>query len=500
MTQGKEVGKLSKKLLGVKDSWYATARIIEGIVNHAGDSEALKKSLSDVSDGIRGFAEGIQDIGKVSEQLIPGLWKELKPQETEMLGGLERFYETVGKDLSAIEQMERMVPKLKAIRKRHESKGKRLRELENLGGEIEGEYRELSESYEKELSKVNADAEGAIKETRKRFLKEVGSLFEGFEIRDKKEGKRLSMEELFNRLAKEPGYYRGVDVSSKGIGGIVGKSSDREVRLLFLEYKSRDIAKAVAPVVKERNARLSALEAQGKRVEELKHAMGEVKFEKERVLKALHELESEMKELEEGGSEIERRFSVLDQVVGMRDAYLKTFNELNGQRKTLYEAIENAAEGYVPLEKDVEKRELKEELKKLKEERNALKGELKTLEKEKERVEKEHAEAGARIESLEGENEKLKAKHEEIAGKYGEAEKEIAAKEKELKAQQKAFAQLEKKYGQAEVELNELHDQIDALVSIRRRRPLQDGTRGKTEEEEEIGKKIGALREGREEE
>lgn len=497
MARVKETEELSKRLSEVKDSWYATANDIEGLVGHATKPALLGKSLSKISAGIEGFAEGVQDIGKVGEQLIPGLWKELKAQETEIVNGLENFYREVEADFATIEQQESVVPKLRALRKRHKSKSTKLRELEKLGEEIGEEHAGLSGPYEKELSQINEEAEKAVKETKRRFLKEVGSLFEGFEIMDKKEKRRVSMDELFNRFAKEPGYYRRLDVTSKGIGGIMGKSSDREVRHLFLEYKSRDVAKVVAPVIKEHKSRLAKLEERGKRIKELERAMGEVKVEKENALKALQKLEAEIKGLEDGGSEIERRFSTLDQVIAKRDAYLERFNEVNDRRKKLYVAIEDAVEGYVPVEKDIEKRELKEEAKRQRDELKSLKGSIKNLTMEKGRLEETHREAGATIKKLEEETEKLKAELQDLTAKYKEARKEIAARDKELKKSQKEHAKLEARYTKAEGELEELNTQIDALVSIRQKRPLDGNARPKTEEEKEIGKKIGALR-GRE--
>jgi len=492
-----------------KDRWYKTAAELESLKDiRSGLGEDFLKAVRDIMGETSGIAGDAGRLIASVQRIAPGRAQELKSLEEEVVSPLHEVSKDIGDIIARIEEYREISGQGSKIKKNLEEAEKAFSEQEKMAKKTCARLEEARKGYQAKLQNIKNATKIKLVNFRKGFVSELEPVFDGYDIVG---NAPMDVGALFDALVEDPSYHQKVTVVSKGFA-LGKKKSDAAVRGLLLGYKAQEVIDRIKPVLEEERRRIEKYAAEGEEIENLEIQCQELRDEAERLKVRVESFREELAANQARAGEIEKKLSSYDQVLSIRDRLLNKFNQSGGAVKSLGTLIEEAVEGYEPVERDVEKRELKAELRAVTGERDALARAKKELEsrvealsgeverhakelerlsasmeshrEEKERLTSENTTLRTELEravtdlekaldraaELEKDNAKLKkeaesalAQLEKATERYKEAERELEKYRQALQDKEKEYEELEARYKESSAELDDLRAEIQRL-------------------------------------
>ncbi|MEE8167601.1 MAG: hypothetical protein V3T58_01855 [Candidatus Hydrothermarchaeales archaeon] len=429
---------LPKKLVEFKDVWYAVAQKCEGLSEYkSGLDEGFKNSLIELKADGNALGELLDGISIATQHHIPRTRDKVEELRAPMMTILRELLGAIDADIRDLTRYQELSPKLEEMIKNLHALQVRHEDLKKHATRTCDQYSKTKEEHEQKINNIKEATDRALSKIKQKFTSEISSMFEGYQIVTKGRREEVDIGLLLERLIQDPNYYQKVDVVHKGLFG--KKISDIETRLVLLQYKAEEVTKAIVPIIEEEKRRVEKFEPEEKRIQELEIQCRELRDEEKSMSAKRESLEKEVNELKGENEGIRERFTNYNQLLSLVDSYVRKFGETTSIRKEISDLIEASMEAYEPVETDVEKRELKAQVKFLKDKTIILIKEKGELQKTLKGVKKELGERKEKVEDLSNNLEKRKSDVARLKGEVsnlkdvkGELEENLKGIEQEL--------------------------------------------------------------------
>jgi len=446
MSEILEAGEVPEKLAGFKDSWYALAQKCEGLSEYkSGLSEGFRSALASTYHDLKDLDDSLDEICIATQMHVPNKRDAVEELRSRFMTSFRELEGDIDSKLKTLGRHNELTPRFEEISKNFQTLVERHDDLKKHSARICEQYSQMKKDYEQKISNIKAATDRDLEKIKNKFISEVSSMFEGYYIMSKARKEELTLDLLLERLIQDPAYYQKVDVAHKSRIG--RKKSDIETRLVLLQYKAAEITEAISPILEEETRRIARYDGEEKRIEELGMQCRDTSDEEKALSSKRGSLEKDVNELQAELSSIEDIFENYSQLAELVDSYVRKFGETTSERNELTKLIESAFEEYEPIEKDVEKRELRTEVKtlqgdvtSLKTQRGKLKkdlGEANKLLIERESniadLTKDLEEARLNVENLQENLSELTSEKEDLEKELKDTEQELKSRRKEIK-------------------------------------------------------------------
>ncbi|MFQ5815454.1 MAG: hypothetical protein ACE5G7_03040 [Candidatus Hydrothermarchaeaceae archaeon] len=443
-------GEVPRKLVEFKDSWYALAQKCEGLSEYkSGLDEGFGSALTSILQAIRDLDDLLDNISVATQMHIPSKRDEVEEIRAAFMASLRELEGEIDGGLKMLGRYAELSPRLDEVSKNLRSLRERHDDFKKHATRTCDHYSRMKGEYEQRINNIRAATDRELEKIKSRFISELNSTFEGYCIVSKSHQEELALDLLLERLIQDPNYYQKVDVVHRGLFG--RKRSDIEARLVLLQYKAAEISKAIRPVLDEEKKRISKFEGEGKRVSDLGIQCRELREEEKALFSKRESLEKDVGEVEIEIGNIRARFGNYAKLADLVDSYVKKFGETTHFRNKLSGIIESSFAAYEPVEKDVEKRELMEEVKTLRGRLAPLESERKKLKKDLGNANKLVKENEKKIKNLTKELEKTRSEAKDLGGKLSSVTVEKKSLKKELSKTMREKDSIEKHLKEKEI-------------------------------------------------
>ncbi len=407
-----------RRLVEFKDSWYALAQKCEALSQHkSGLNEDFRSALSSILQDLRAFEGLLEDIAVATQMHVPPKRDEVEAIRAPFVGGLRGLQSALDENLKMLKRHKEVSPKLEEVSKSLQNLRERHEDLKKHATRLCDQYSQSKSEYDQKISHIKEATDKELQKIREKFVADVSSMFEGYYLVSKGRQEELSLDLLLERLILDPNYYQKVDVVHRGFLG--RRRSDIEARFVLLKYKADEVSVAIKPILEEEKRRLSKFEDEEKRIGELGIQCRELREEEKGLASRRESLEKEVAELDGEMNNIRGRFENYSKLAEMVNLYVRKFGETTTARNKLMGVVESSFEAYEPVEKDVEKRELRAEVKSLGGQVESLQDTRAKLEKDLGNASKLIREYEAKTEALTNNLEKMKTVESELRGELG---------------------------------------------------------------------------------
>lgn len=426
-------GEVPRKLVELKDSWYAIAQRCEALSQFkSGLNDSFKNSLSVLLQDLKGFEGLLDDVCIATQMHVPSKRDEVEEIRAPFVSSLRGLENSIEENLKLFKRHSELSPKLEEVSKSLHNLRERHEDLKKHATRLCDQYSQTKTEYDQKISNIREATDRELQKIKEKFVADVSSMFEGYYIVSKNRQEELTLDLLLERLIQDPAYYQKVDVMHRGIFG--RRRSDIETRLVLLQYKAEEVTVAIKPILEEEKRRLSKFEGEEKRINELGMQCRESKEEERGLAVRREALEKEVSEFEGEINNIKAKFENYAKLAELVDLYVRKFGETTAARNKLSAIIESSFAAYEPIERDVEKRELRTEVKALRSKADSLELAKANLEKELGDANRLIKEKDAKIGSLTSQLEKMKSTESELRGDLATLTTTKDSLERELKS------------------------------------------------------------------
>ncbi|NOZ76683.1 MAG: hypothetical protein GXO65_03210 [Euryarchaeota archaeon] len=415
---------IPKRLADFKDRWYDVVARCEGIKDFkSGREQGLPEALDEAARGISELKDTLETINLSIKREFPELREDSEAVTERLLDALDSLGGQVGRELEAATEFQRLVKALEDATAMLDEAERRYREVEAETAKICGKYFERKSEYTQQADMIKRAFEEKVAKIKDKYLARLNDLCEGYQVFVA--GREVTVDELFMGLVREPSTADAVSLVKKeekrGLFDFKRKDEemDKTAKYEVLKYTTGEIAAEVAPMKKEETQALVRLDSRFGDLRKLEMECRDAEAKREELQRPRDELKEEMRKYR--NSEL-LALEKYDYILSVHDRFLKAVGEIKPVFKEFMEFVEGAVEGYEVPEKDVEKRELKEEIKRLKGAKKALEDEVIELEKKLQKQEEEASMLKAEAGKLREELEEAVARQEEIEKRVSEME------------------------------------------------------------------------------
>jgi chromosome segregation ATPase len=423
-----------RKLAGFKDIWYGVVQACESIKDFKnGHDEGLSETLNTISEGISALKETSGILNLSMKRDFPQAREESEDVTGKFLAGLEVLEGEVKKELEAARGFRRLIKGLEDATRMLDEAEKRFREVEAKTAGICTRYFEREKEYSHQVGLIKNAFDEKVARIKKKYIGRLEDVCSGYDIFVA--GRGMTADELFDALVRSPSAADAVSLVKKERKKSFldtftkkGEELDKDAKYEVLKYTAGEIASEVAPMKKEETQALVRLDSKFGDLRKLELECKDAEAKREELQRPRDQLKEEVKKHRKSELLVLEKY---DYILSIHDRFLNRIGELKPLFKDVMSFIERTLEGYEIPEKDVEKRELKEEIKRLKGAKKALEDEVIALNKK-----------------LQGEIEEsalLKAKTERLKEGLEEAEKREEALRKRVDDLEGTFGKLKGK-------------------------------------------------------
>jgi chromosome segregation ATPase len=482
MSEVLAVEEVPKKLGEFRDLWYSIAQKCEALSRHRTGLEGeFQSELSAVLRNVRELEALLDDIAISTQMHIPKVRDEIEGIRTSFMASLRELESVIDGDLKTLEKYTELSPRFEEVSKNLQNLIERHEDLKSYASRTCDQYSQLKDEYERKISNIRAATDRELEKIKGKFISEVSSMFEGYYIVSKAQKEELSLDLLLERLIQDPNYYQKVDVMHRGLFG--RKRSDIETRLVLLQYKAEEMSEAIRPILDEEKRRISKFEGEEKRISDLGIQCRELREEEKALASKRESLERDVGKLETEISDIREELGNYSKLARHVDSYVKKFGETTSVRNKLADIIESSFAAYEPVEKDVEKRELRAELK-------TLRDEVRSLEQAKEKLKRDLGKANQLVEEHETRIGKLRKDLDEARSKLGELDETLRSVTREKEQLENEVKSLRDALSSKEKDVEELGEQVASLSTYKA--SLEEEVRGLKSELSRVSKELRA--------
>ncbi len=357
------IEELPNKALQFKDEWFYLAQRIEALSNYkSGFESGFAEALEDIQTRARALAELLESVCVSCQRYAPERRADFESKRVKIQKPLKELVAVVGDDLKAIKTHGELLPRLRELSSSLEASRKRYEEQRDSAQKAREKYGVAKHSYDQKIQGIKSSTDEAIEKLRRSFLTEMSTVLDGYTITPRGGGSEITPELLFEEFARDPEYHNKIEIKTRGISGILSKRGDAKTRLMLFRYKADETYKQIAPILEEEKRKIAQFEDELKILKELQQRCEALKNEEERALSQVKSLELSEQELQRREESLSQKFAHYERVLELREHYLKKLNESGDARNELLSLIESLRGAELP-EQDVEKRELRSEIK-----------------------------------------------------------------------------------------------------------------------------------------
>lgn len=446
---------ISKRLAAFKDIWYGIARKIEELSRYkSGFDDEFKNALKDILKDLEKCRHKLETVNPSIKHNLPSRSSEIDKRAAAAITAIKVFSRAVEKDVENVIDLRKLKKRAKDIEETIEKREIRFRDVESRTSDLCTRYFERKKEYKRERDIIDEKINAKIDRVRKTFYEKIKPIVEEYDIVFG--AQEIEIDQLFSTILQSPAFVEGVSLVPKEVKrgffeSIFKKKEDLDkgAKETVLRYVSKEIASDAKPIEALKMQALVKLDSKFADLKGLERACGDAEKRRAEIMTPRQDLLNELSNIRK--SDV-FTYEDSDKVFSIREAYLKTFNEKTPALREFLSFVTRSFEGY-EYEPDVEKRELKSQIKELASNVKALEEEnrtVKDLEKEKAALQNkldEIKEASRRvITKQETENVRLKEKLDGVSKEYAKYKKEaVGTLTQELEKQDGIKKDLESK-------------------------------------------------------
>ncbi len=358
----------SKKLIEFKDLWYGLTQKCEALSEHeSGLEEPFKGSLEEINNSLKKCRRFLGELEPSLKHLMPSKKEEIGDLASGVKASLEEFNKDVELQLDEVKMFMRTSGDLSKLVKKLGSIEEEYREAEAKTSKVCTKYVERRNDYNQAKEKITGATQGKLKGVKEEFFEKLEPIVEGHELTFK--GRPIELDDLFVQLLEKPTDAEMVDLSPRSASMgffdvITGKKTEmnKDARIAVLRYVSEEIIGVTKPIMGHEAQEISRLDAQYADLRALEVECKKTEKRMEELSKPRSEIKDEISRLRDRGA-----FALgdYDTILELRGKYLNVFDEISEKVMILLKGAEELLEGYIEIEPDVEKRELKIQIKEL---------------------------------------------------------------------------------------------------------------------------------------
>ncbi len=359
---------VSAKLVEFKDAWYAIAKQCEVLSEHkSGLEAAFETSLNGIYNSIKKCDKHLKEIEPSLKHLLPSKKEEIEALASGVLAALGEFGTTIEQQLEDVRAFKRMSKDLKGLVERLESMEEEFREAESKTSEICTRYFERKKDYNQAKERITGAMRGKLEGIKGRFFQKVEPIVHGYNLT--LTGRPIDIDALFIRLFEKPLDVEAVELlpkeSSKGLlDAFTGKKEmNKTAKEAVLKYMAQEILAEAKPTKDQEAMEIHRLDAHYADLRALEAGCREAEKKREELSKPRNEIMAEISRLKKSDAFFLGEY---DGILELRKKYLGIFNNTNEKVKALLSGSEELLAGYTEIEPDIEKRELRGQIKQLK--------------------------------------------------------------------------------------------------------------------------------------
>ncbi len=359
----------SKRLITFKDLWYSLAQKCEALGDHeTGLDEEFRKSLVDLDNTLKKCHRHLGEIEPSLKHLMPTRKEDIGSLTSGVTGGIAEFKKDVELQLEDVKRFKTTSTDLNKLVKKLEAIEEEYREAEAKTSGVCTKYFERKNDYNRAKERLTGEIQDKLKGVKDKFFEKLEPIVEGHELIFR--GRPIELEDLFMRLLERPTDAELVDLTPRGaskgiLDRLAGKKTqmNKEARIVVLRYVSEEIIGVSKPIKNQEDQELSKLDAQYADMRALEVECKKAEKRMDELSKPRDDIKEEINRLR---SKEAFELGEYDAILELRDKYVNMFEVINGKVKVLLKGAEELLEGYIEVEPDIEKRELKIQIKELK--------------------------------------------------------------------------------------------------------------------------------------
>jgi chromosome segregation ATPase len=446
---------ISKRLAAFKDIWYGIARKIEELSRYkSGFDDEFKNALKDILKSLQKCRHKLETVNPSIKHNLPSMSSEIDKRTTAVITAIDEFSRAVEKDVENVINLRKLKKRANDIEETIERMEIRFRDVESKTSDFCTRYFERKKEYKREHGIIDEKINAKIDRVRKNFYEKIKPIVEEYDIVFG--AQEIEINQLFSTILQNPAFVEGVSLVPKEVkmgffDSIFKKTEDMDkgAKETVLRYVSKEIASDAKPIEALKMQALVKLDSKFADLKGLERACSDAEKRRSEIMAPRQDLLNELSNIRKSDA---FSYEDYDKVFSIREAYLKMFNEKTPALREFLSFVTRSFEGY-EYEPDVEKRELKSQIKELVSNIKTLEEEnrtVKALEKEKTALRNKLDEiktASRRVISKqETENVRLKEKLEGISKEYAKYKKDaVGTLTKELEKQDAVKKDLESK-------------------------------------------------------
>ncbi len=398
-----EAGAMPKKLVEFKDAWFSIAQKYEGLLRYkSGLNDEFRSSLTALASDLRALEESLDTLAASIQYHAHDSKEAAEKSRSAMIPVFRGLRSSIASDLDELKKYSELRPKLDEMIKSYDALRARHDDAKRLADKACEQYTKTKEEHQKRIEHIEEATARELGKIRDKFVSDLSPVFNGYAMLKKGKREELGLGGLFDELVRDPAYYLKLDVAQKGIRSLWTLASDLEARLAILQYKAEEVNKAVAPVIDETKRRIAKYEPEEKRVQEMGVQCNSLREEEKNLYSRGETLGHDVKGLSGELDVVREKYGNYGRFAEHIEAYIKRFGETTAPRKDFSELVEAAMGAYEPIEMDVEKRELRADLKVLKGEHERVVDANKKLREDLDATTKRLGEREEEVRSLNG--------------------------------------------------------------------------------------------------
>ncbi len=428
-----------EQLVNIRNEWYETIKKCEKLVDFTSAYNGnFAEHLTEIQRSLKNIESNVAMVNPELKKIFPEKREEIDKHIEAISKFITKIIENIDKNLQEIEEFKELSKKIEEYENELMTTKKELEKVEKELKEVCKKYNARKDEFERVKDRIIGGIKKELFNIKKKFISDLTPLTEGYEIYIAGEKKKI--EELFDELLNDPKKIEHVKIirspSQKSLLSIFkGKKEEtsNKARGVVLKYLAEEVIEKAVPLKKKKDEILLKLDIEFSDLKGLEIACKKAIKRKEEIAKTKKELISKIEELRKKPT---MEYAEYNKILSLREEYLEKFNEGTPSIKSFLNTFEEFIEKYEPPEEDVEKRELRKELREFKKqlevknrENRELNERINSLEKEIEKLKNDLQRITEEKESLEEEVKVLKKEKEELEERFNKIKNIIGGKE-----------------------------------------------------------------------
>lgn len=444
-----EIGELGRAF---KSMWYSTLRMFETLAEFKeGSDPNFRHVLERAKNNLNRLESKLEEISFTMKKIRPELKDEVDSVIKPVISGVRELIFLTNDEITKHKRYERLTDEYRSIKAELEEVERERREVEDKVSKICNKFFERRRDFVVSLKKIKQELKAELEKLERSFVERAGNIAEDYKIF--RAGEELTPEELFRAIIDNPSSIQSLHLKSKKPAKFLGLFGDNEEKirdkLSVLKFLCEEISSEAEKLKEEFKEKEKELKVEFADIDSIEKACKDIEKRRQELLGYSEELRNKLTKIKK---ELPREYSDYNQVLEVKQMLEQSFKKWNSEVEKLIEFIEKEF-GNVEIEKDPEKKILKEKISELEENIKISNEEKLMLEKKIEELKIEIDDLNRRlkksneiieklneeksnlqneIRKLEEENSELRRENEGLKNKISKIKEKIESNLKEL--------------------------------------------------------------------